>query len=129
MARQFISYCGIYCANCPIFIAGALSDKKKKAQLAKKLSEEMGKKITPEEISCLGCRSSTKSHWTQDCKIRKCASEKGIEFCYQCEEFPCSSLHEFYKKNQEPRENLKKISKVGVDAFLAEIMKNDGRKS
>lgn len=126
MARQLISYCGIYCAKCEIFIASTLSDQKKKAQLAKQLSEEKGGKITPKDISCLGCRASEKNSWTQDCQIRKCASEKGIEFCYQCEEFPCSNLQTFYKKNPGPRENLKKISKVGVDAFLSEISKDNG---
>lgn len=55
-----IGYCGIDCTVCPSFKDG----------------------------SCEGCK--TKVHIeTCDCPILACAKEKGMEYCSECEEFPC----------------------------------------
>lgn len=121
MARLLIGYCGAYCTSCPIFIASTSSDQKKKAQLAGQLSEEKGEKISPEDINCWGCRALSKNSWSRNCQFKKCASDKGIEFCYQCGEYSCSDLQKHYEKHPDARESLKKISKIGVDAFLSEM--------
>ena len=37
---------------------------------------------------CRGCRKE-QCRLFKDCGVRPCHQEKGIDFCYQCEEFPC----------------------------------------
>jgi len=37
---------------------------------------------------CRGCRSGVGCKWP-DCGVRRCLVERGIEFCYQCRQFPC----------------------------------------
>lgn len=37
---------------------------------------------------CPGCKAKG-CRKESDCRIHKCASEKGLEGCYLCEEFPC----------------------------------------
>ena len=44
---------------------------------------------------CTGCRGDRAVHWSSDCWIlRCCVDEKGHEFCYECEVFPCARLSE-----------------------------------
>lgn len=64
--RPTISYCGVFCELCPAYV-------------------RIG--------SCLGCGSEDhnqrrKSKW--QCKIRNCCKERKIDWCSQCDEFPCS---------------------------------------
>ena len=34
--------------------------------------------------TCLGCKNKN-----EDCPIKKCSSEKGRDYCFLCEKFPC----------------------------------------
>lgn len=38
--------------------------------------------------NCKGCRKEQCKIF-KNCGVRPCHQEKGIDFCYQCEEFPC----------------------------------------
>ena len=64
-----ISPCGIYCGACPSWIKG----------------------------TCKGCQSEDRnqqrtSKWA--CKIRSCCvSDKILEYCGNCSEFPCKTYH------------------------------------
>lgn len=40
--------------------------------------------------NCVKCRNGG---GRTTCKIRDCAKEKGIDFCYNCEEYSCGLLH------------------------------------
>ena len=39
--------------------------------------------------NCHGCRNE-QCKLFKNCGVRPCHQEKGLDFCYQCEEFPCS---------------------------------------
>jgi len=43
---------------------------------------------------CKGCRFGGGWSWWSDCPIRSCCTQKGVDFCYQCNEFPCKKLTE-----------------------------------
>jgi len=122
MAKSPFGFCGLYCARCEIYIASTSSDLKQKAVLAEQLSEIQGKNIAPDDIHCWGCWANNRNCWGKRCHFRKCASDKGIDFCYQCQEFPCEKLVDFYEKHPEARDNLTHISKKGLEAFFAELM-------
>jgi len=92
--------CGIYCGACPSF------------RIRK---------------TCQGCGSDNRkqgriSKWS--CKIRECCFEdKNLDFCIECDEFPCNMLEKKLKKSHlgdkkfkyrhEIYDNLCRIKKVG----------------
>ena len=129
MARSLIGACGIVCSSCPIFIATASSDMPQKELLALELSATRGKKLQPPDIACWGCRSSDRNCFSAKCFFRKCVKNKGLEFCYRCGEFPCHKLKGFYKENPSAQENLRKICKIGVEAFAAQLAEAENTES
>jgi hypothetical protein len=51
-----------------------------------------------------------------------------MEFCYQCGDFPCKQLQELFKQYPHARENLRIISKIGPDAWVAEMRSRPKKK-
>jgi len=125
MSRSLVGACGLFCAECPIFIATASGDLSKKKLLAAKLSEELGKKIRPNSVTCWGCRATDRSCFGAACKYRSCARQKGIEYCYRCNKYACPDLNPFYVKYPQAQENLKRICKIGIEAFISEQSKSE----
>jgi len=43
---------------------------------------------------CLGCRvkDGNQPKSCQDCKIKSCISDKNLEFCFQCSDYPCTLI-------------------------------------
>ncbi|MHA1191549.1 MAG: DUF3795 domain-containing protein [Promethearchaeota archaeon] len=100
--------CGIYCGACRQYL------------LSKKgLLEERGYKQ-----GCKGCRIRNKNcaFIRRDCPALK----KGeLEFCYECENFPCQKLQKIDSHYQEKYSvnmigNLKRLEEVGVEKWLQE---------
>ncbi len=46
--------------------------------------------------NCHGCRNEHCKLF-KNCGVRPCHQEKGVDFCYQCDEFPCN--HTNFDKN------------------------------
>jgi hypothetical protein len=80
--------CGLYCGACPLY--KAQTDR----VLAEKLAPRLG--LAVESCTCSGCRAQKGCVSvmgepiceTYDC----CVNEKGLDFCYECTDFPCSKL-------------------------------------
>jgi hypothetical protein len=125
MARSLIGACGKLCVNCAIFIATTTGDESKKARLASEYNKEHDKKIKQSSISCWGCNSPDRSCLRTDCHFRNCAHDRGIEFCYRCPKFACDKLKDYYESNPASRENLHKVCKIGLEAFFADINKQN----
>lgn len=71
-----------------------------------------------QQASCKGCRAG--GFEPPFCAARTCFREKGVDFCSQCDEYPCG-------KNQYPedlaaqwRANNDRMKEVGVEAFYGE---------
>lgn len=69
--------------------------------------------------NCKGCRKENCKIFTA-CGVRGCHQEKGVDFCFQCDDFPCNNtnfdenLHNrWIKLNYEIREK-------GIEAYYAE---------
>ena len=50
--------------------------------------------LASQEQACQGCRFGGGWFWWPDCPVRDCCIEKNVDFCYQCNEFPCRKLQE-----------------------------------
>ena len=103
--------CGIYCGACRSYLIRK-----------KNLLEEKGLKY-----GCQGCRIRNKncSFIKKDCPpIRK----KELEYCYECEKFPCANLKKIdstyvSRYNVSPINNLKKLKEIGFGSWLKEKRK------
>jgi len=66
--------------------------------------------------NCKGCRKENCKLF-KECHVRRCHEEKGVDFCYECGDFPCNrtnfdeGLYQIFVKRNE------KIRKTGIDAF------------
>ena len=111
-----ISYCGLDCHACPIYIAGRETDHAKKEKMIYEIvlacKEHYGVDYKYEDINeCDGCKSESGRLFfgCSDCKIRKCAVEKGIENCAYCDEYACNNLMEFFKSDPGAKTRLDEI--------------------
>jgi hypothetical protein len=111
---QIIAYCGINCGECNIYLAP------NNPQIAVKLVELFNgkwEKVKAEDFHCETCRKLVDKCWTEECWIRNCCQEKKLEYCFECEEFPCYKLKEWsrtnkrYKQAFQTLKNMKKQKK------------------
>gem|GEM_PF-312043 len=66
---------------------------------------------------CAGCR--TGRCLLGHCIVQTCVKERGVDFCYECGEFPCD--HTGFPEMLHARwlENNQKMREMGPEAFLA----------
>ena len=119
------TYCGLYCGACEIENARTEDQQKKVIQTFE--SNLPGWHATLDQMHCSGCKSDDVFVNCAKCPIRRCARERGIEFCYQCSDYPCQT-HTFLQaaSGQVPilrhikaiETNQAYICEHGVDAWL-----------
>ena len=74
--------------------------------------------------SCTGCRGS--GCLFAACRVTRCVRDKGVEFCFQCAQFPCDGhgmpplLAERWRKNNE------RLQTMGLEAYY-EMIKDKPR--
>lgn len=70
--------------------------------------------------SCEGCRKQ-KCPLFKDCKVGDCCKEKGVDYCFQCNDFPCSNTG--FDENLENRwiHINKRIREIGLESYYLEI--------
>lgn len=102
--NEMISYCGLVCSQCPIFIATRETDKTKKEKMIYEIvdlcQKIYGLSYTYEDITdCDGCRSESGRLFSgcKNCEIKKCAADKNIDNCALCEDYACEKLLEIFK--------------------------------
>lgn len=114
MDKSFIedAYCGLYCAACPSYQATADGTYQEKGLPA-----------------CKGCKSDTVTgEWCKICNLKSCAREKGLDFCYECNQYPCENLNNFkedilYPYHNEVYDYMKTIKEKGKEIWLTEMKK------
>jgi hypothetical protein len=69
---------------------------------------------------CKGCRKQ-ECHLFENCKIKQCYKEKKIDFCFQCNEFPCTDTG--FDENLKLRwiKINTKIRQTGLENYYNEI--------
>lgn len=110
-----VAPCGIDCLNCELYEAN--NNTTVWARLAAMTSR------SEDEIKCKGCRLQGGCTIQTDCETLACVQEKGIDFCYQCDDFPCSRLQPAADSAERLPHNLKvfnlcTIQRDGLASFL-----------
>ena len=81
--------------------------------------------IPKENLPCQGCRAIQGNCpvLEEKCDTYKCISEKKIDFCYECNEFPCVSIQPAADRADTLPHNMKIynlciIKNLGLDSFI-----------
>lgn len=84
--------------------------------------------VPKEELACKGCRQQDGKHFhlpPDGCATLNCVKKRGVGFCCDCSEFPCSLLApvaegaDRYPHNMKVY-NLCRIKKIGLDRWIEE---------
>lgn len=87
---SYLSYCGLLCDDCPLYMATKNNDQQAKEKLAREYSTADTLFIA-EDMTCEGCfwEKNDSSKMCGDCEIRRCAQGKTVENCGHCSAYPC----------------------------------------
>ncbi|MGE5628736.1 MAG: DUF3795 domain-containing protein [Solirubrobacterales bacterium] len=117
--KEMTSPCGLDCFNCPA------QEKNITEEVRQKLVEATGKE--PNEVACKGCRTLKGRNLPtiKSCPTYECASEHHLDFCYECEDFPCEKYNPCRSRADKLPHNLKvynlcKIQKLGLEKWAQE---------
>jgi len=137
--EDLVTYCGLYCGDCFGYqgkIADLARDLRKELRLAKfdKTAELLSTipffatfKDYQQCYEVLGalvkfrCKNTCRGGGGPPfCKMRKCCQQKGIEGCWQCDEFETCEKLDVLKPNHGDAhlKNLRIIKKQGIDGFI-----------
>jgi len=81
--------------------------------------EEMLKSFA--QAACSGCRGDNVL-CPIECVAGECTREKGVDFCFQCEEFPCSKKVDPHTQERWLNFN-RRMKDIGVEEFYKEQSK------
>jgi hypothetical protein len=120
--KELTAPCGLDCFNCPMHELN-ITEQTAKGYAA-------ATKIPVEKVPCKGCRASSgfRLHYTR-CETLDCVKAKGLDFCYECAEFPCVKLcpaadgADRYPHNTKLY-NLCRIKLLGLDEWAREAAGN-----
>ena len=111
-----VAPCGIDCGICELYLC------KDNKQLFQYL---LSKGIPEKSLPCNGCRSiKGKCPVINDkCATFDCVSSKNVEFCYDCNEFPCEKLNPAANRADILPHNTKvfnlcTIKNFGIEQFI-----------
>ena len=101
--QELIAPCGMNCRICIGYFGYAMNDRKRKN-------------------ICEGCRIRDKNCAFIKKQCEK-LSKKEVEYCFECEDFPCENLEKLDKSYQEKYDmsmikNLEFIKENGINLFL-----------
>lgn len=65
--------------------------------------------------TCEGCRSG--QCLTPGCSARDCHREKAVDFCFQCDEYPCTRNQFSPDLDAKWRRNCEAMREVGLEAY------------
>ncbi len=108
--REMTAPCGLDCFNCHFYLA---HDNPESMKVLETLYRQNGWPI--EVMLCKGCKPEgglpdcrrIGMNKSDPCPAYACTKEKGIDFCCDCDEFPCDILHPHADKAAQVPHNMK----------------------
>jgi hypothetical protein len=67
---------------------------------------------------CSGCRKGTCLY--PNCGVSTCYQVKGVDFCFQCDEFPCERTNFDPHLERRWRQTNERMREIGVEAYYEE---------
>ncbi|AFM40439.1 hypothetical protein Desaci_1420 [Desulfosporosinus acidiphilus SJ4] len=131
-----LSVCGLDCSRCADYENGEIRNLSAKLSDLLKGYERLAKmkaentpnfKGYPEFVSilnhfakctCSGCKSEN-IQCPLDCHAKTCRKERNINFCFECDEFPCADQFEGKLRERWIQRN-NKMKEIGVENYYIE---------
>jgi hypothetical protein len=117
--KRLAAVCGLFCPACTVFI-GTREDPERLKIIAERYQKPV------EEVQCDGCRSEKRCFYCRErCKMGKCAQGKSVDFCGECDEYPCEDLKAFQAEMPHRIElwnSQERIKEVGYEKWYAEMI-------
>lgn len=136
--KELLGFCGLYCGDCFSFqgkIADQARDLRKTLRQAKFAKVAPGfskyfKAFTNYEVCYevlgamvrLRCKRACRGGGgNPSCKIRNCCQKRGIEGCWECDEFETCTKSDFLRPihGDAHIRNLRKIKRYGIEQLLS----------
>ena len=75
---------------------------------------------------CPGCAGEGFSEVHPTCGILSCSQRKGLEYCFECEEFPCKKFDKWgdsdsFITHRNYLPDMQKVKENGIDAYKTEL--------
>jgi len=138
--KNRLAPCGLNCGKCFAFVDGDIKNDSKRlkeslgefdiyaARFVDLINEPLFEKFPDfkmllsyfASVECNGCRKERYKIF-KDCKVRDCYETKGIDFCFQCSEFPCDNTgfdNHLHKRSVDINMRIKEI---GIEEYYNEI--------
>ncbi len=118
MCEKIVAPCGIDCFNCEMYKDNITPD------FQERISARMG--VPKEKITCNGCKDGSMCLLLDirglKCKTLECVKTKGVDYCFQCNDFPCEFLMPVADNALKVPHNMKvynlcTIKRIGLEAF------------
>ncbi len=119
-AKTMTSPCGLPCFHCSAHLA------RENPEIREKLAAALG--LPSHRIRCDGCRPQEGRipllNPEKTCKLFRCAEERGIDFCHECDDFPCERFQPYADQAHYPHNTkmyqLCMMKKLGLEVWAAE---------
>lgn len=115
MKERYDTYCGLYCGACGVLVGRHQGRLKEIADWFE---------LPEKDVICYGCKSEQCAAFCTECPIKKCAIEKGLESCHECDDYPCQTLKDFRHDEATHHsvvlKNLERMKEIGLEAWLSE---------
>jgi hypothetical protein len=122
---KLLAPCGLDCGVCELYTC-----KDDPALMDQLISRGILKDMT----HCPGCRA-VKGHCpvlSEQCNTYNCVKSNNIDYCFECEEFPCVTLHPAADQANTLPHNLKiynlcQLMNLGPESFIEMSIENKKR--
>lgn len=118
MCEKIVAPCGIDCFNCEMYKDNVTPEFQERLSLSTSFPKE--------KITCNGCKDGNICLLLDirglKCSTLECVKSKGVDFCFQCSEFPCAYLMPIADGASKFPHNFKlynlcTIKRIGLEAF------------
>ena len=122
MVKKIIAPCGIDCFNCELYEENVTEE------MQARLSAAI--KIPKEKITCKGCVGENQCLFVdlegRQCSTKACTNNKGVDYCFQCDTFPCAHLMPLADGADKFPQNIKLynlclMKRIGVEAWIEQV--------
>ncbi|MBN1189499.1 MAG: DUF3795 domain-containing protein [Dehalococcoidales bacterium] len=118
---QLVTPCGYCCLSCAAYEKSTCTDE----VVIQKEAERANLPVDKLRGICAGCRAKQgRPHMDILCRTYDCCvNEKGLDFCFQCEDFPCLKLAPVSGRADVRRHNTKiynllMLKKLGLEEYI-----------